>query len=237
MEKIRLQKYLAEAGVASRRKSEELINSGRVQVNGSIVNELGTKVGMDDDVKVDGKKIAIVERKTYIIVNKPVGYVSTVKDQFERNTVIDLVKDVKERVYPVGRLDYDTSGLLLLTNDGDFTYKLTHPKHEINKVYLTEISGSPSQDAIRRFKTGIKIEDYITSHADFKIITIKSNSTVVEITIHEGKNRQVRKMCEAIGHPVISLKRIAIGKVKLGDLKEGEWRYLRKDEINSLVKR
>ncbi|MCX8130204.1 MAG: rRNA pseudouridine synthase [Clostridia bacterium] len=242
MEQVRLQKYLAEAGIASRRKSEELIRDGRVTVNGVRISDMGMKVTGNDLVSVDGKKVVLGKNKIYIMLNKPVGVVTTVKDQFGRPTVIDLVKNIDERVYPVGRLDYDTSGLLILTNDGEFTYRLTHPKHEMKKVYLAEVEGIPEQSDLEQFRNGIRIEDYTTSPAEIKIVGTgkaasdkrQDISSLLQITIHEGKNRQVRKMCEAIKHPVIKLKRIAIGDVKLGDLEEGKWRYLSKEEIRWL---
>jgi 23S rRNA pseudouridine2605 synthase len=235
MEEVRLQKYLSMSGIASRRKAEEMIAAGRVKVNGMIVVEPGTKVKPDCIVEVDGKKITPDTQKIYIILNKPTGYVTTVKDQFSRPTVIDLVKGIGERVYPVGRLDYDTSGLLILTNDGDFTYRITHPSYEKTKVYTAEIKGLPETAEINAFRAGLNIEDYVTSPAKFKILERRSKSTVVEITIHEGRNRQIRKMCEAIGHPIIKLKRTAIGSLILGDLKEGSWRVLNENEINSLL--
>ncbi|GAE89057.1 ribosomal large subunit pseudouridine synthase B [Acetivibrio straminisolvens JCM 21531] len=213
MEEIRLQKYLAECGVASRRKSEELIGQGRVKVNGETVTQMGRKVSLNDIIEVDGKPVKMEERKVYIALNKPVGYISSVKDQFGRKTVLDLVKDIKERVFPVGRLDYDTSGLLLLSNDGDFTYKLTHPKHEIKKVYEAVLKDVPSKDDIKRFEQGLWIDNYLTSPANFEILESDGKTCKVKITIHEGKNRQVRKMCDKIGCPVIKLKRISIGDI------------------------
>jgi len=231
MAEIRLQKYLADSGIASRRKAEELIKSGVVSVNGKVVTEMGFKVTEKDVVEVTGRRASIESDKVYIMLNKPVGYVSTVKDQFGRPSVIDLVKDVRARVYPVGRLDYDTSGLILLTNDGDFTYKLTHPKHEIDKTYRALIKGIPSQEEVMMFEKGLRIEDFITAPASFKIIKTTNNNSTVEITIHEGKNRQVRKMCDEINHPVIELERISIGRLELGDLKEGMWRFLSEDEV------
>ncbi len=233
---MRLQKYLSQSGVASRRASEEMIKQGRVFVNGKAITEMGYIVLENDCVAVDGTIISKSEQKVYLMLNKPVGYVSTAKDQFGRPTVIDLVKGIKQRLYPVGRLDYDTSGLIILTNDGDFTYSLTHPKHEIDKLYEATVSGHPSDEDIKRFENGLKIEDYLTSKAQFKVKSKLDNRTIVEITIHEGKNRQVRKMCEAIGHKVLSLKRIAIGEVKLGDLEEGKWRELTVEELNLLGK-
>ena len=235
MKEMRLQKYLAECGVASRRKAEELISQGRVKVNGETVTQMGKKVSQNDVVEVDGKLVKMEKRKVYIALNKPVGYISSVKDQFGRKPVMDLVKDIKERIFPVGRLDYDTSGLLLLTNDGDFAYRLTHPKHEIKKVYEADLLGVPSKDDIMRFKNGLWIDDYFTSPADFEILKSDGKTTKVRITIHEGKNRQVRKMCNKIGCPVIRLKRISIGEVSLGDLKEGSWRNLTEREINSFL--
>lgn len=237
MEMKRLQKYIAECGVASRRKAEELIFQGRVKVNGSVVREMGIKVCEGDLVEVNGEIIKPENSKVYILLNKPSGYVTTAKDQFRRPTVLDLLKGVQERVYPVGRLDYETMGLLILTNDGDFTHKMTHPKHEIEKTYLATIAGIPTKEEIIRFERGLEIEDYTTAPAKLKIINTKQNACEVEVTIHEGKNRQVRKMCEAIGHPVLSLKRVSLGKLSLGNLAEGEWRELTKEEVKMLVKK
>lgn len=236
MEEMRLQKYLAQCGAASRRKAEEFIRQGRVSVNGNIVTDMGIKVADGDLVELDGKELAPEEKKIYIMLNKPVGYVTTSKDQFSRKTVLDLIDGVKERLYPVGRLDYDTSGLLLLTNDGSFTYQLTHPSHEIKKVYRARIEGLPTETEMDSFRNGLDIEDYTTSPAGFRLIKAGTKFSVVEITIHEGKNRQVRKMCEAIGHPVVELVREAIGDIGLGGLKEGSWRYLTKIEIEKLLK-
>ncbi len=235
MELVRLQKYIADCGVASRRKAEEFIKQARVKVNGTVVTEMGIKVSDADLVEVDGKIIKPENKKVYILLNKPAGYVTTVKDQFGRPTVIDLLKGVKERVFPVGRLDYETTGLLILTNDGDFAYRMTHPKHEVEKTYLATIAGIPTGDEISRFERGLRIEDYITAPAKFKIVAKNKQNCVAEITIHEGRNRQVRKMCEAIGHPVLSLKRISIGKLFIGNLAEGDWRELTQDEIKSLL--
>jgi len=236
MEEIRLQKYLAQAGVASRRKAEDLIRSGRVSVDGQIITEMGYKVDKDSIVEVDGKKVFLEERKVYIMLNKPEGYVTTVNDQFGRPTVLDLVKSINERIYPVGRLDYDTSGLLIMTNDGDFTYKITHPSHNIEKTYIALVKGCPNKDELNRFSRGLRIEDYVTSPAKVKISEMQGNNAVLEIIIHEGRNRQVRKMCEAIGHPVIKLKRISIGPLTLKGLEEGKWRHLNKKEIEVLLK-
>lgn len=236
MTQMRLQKFLAHAGVASRRASEELIRQGRIAVNGRTVTDMGVSVGENDAVALDGKLITNRETddKIYIILNKPVGYVSTAKDQFGRPAVTDLVKDIQSRLYPVGRLDYDTSGLILLTNDGEFTYMLTHPKHEINKVYEALVSGVPTKAEVKRFEAGLEIEDYVTSPARLDILAVKGENAVIRVTIHEGKNRQVRKMCKAIGHRVLSLKRISIGPIALKDLPDGKWRRLTPEEIKSL---
>ena len=234
MDKMRLQKYIAECGVASRRKSEELIKQGRVKVNGITVSEMGVKVSDEDVVEVDGRRISLEQKKVYIMLNKPVGYISSVRDQFSRNTVVDLIKGVKERIYPVGRLDYDTSGLLLLTNDGDFAFRLTHPEHEMKKTYIAEMEGVPDSNDIESFQNGLRIEDYVTSPAELTVLEKRKSSSIVKVVIHEGKNRQVRKMCDAIGHPVISLKRIAIGDLYLKNLPEGQWRYLKEEEIKML---
>jgi 23S rRNA pseudouridine2605 synthase len=234
MPEIRLQKFLAESGVASRRKSEELIKQGVVTVNGLVVTEMGFKVSENDIVEIDGKRMSAEENKVYIMLNKPAGYVTTVRDQFSRPGVLDLIKGVKERIYPVGRLDYDTSGLILLTNDGEFTYRMTHPRHETDKIYIAKIEGVPTDEELKIFRSGVKIDDFTTSPAKIKILNKSKERSTVEITIHEGRNRQVRKMCQAIGHPVISLKRIAVGSLSLGDLEEGNWRYLNDSEIKSL---
>lgn len=232
---MRLQKYMAKCGVASRRKSEEIILMGKVKVNGKIVNELGFKIDESKDlVTVDGKLIEIEENKVYILLNKPVGYITTVSDELGRKKIIDLLKEVKERVYPIGRLDFDTSGLLLLTNDGDLAYKVTHPKYEKEKKYIAKVSGVPNERELSNFRNGLEIEDYITSKAKVKIIDRVGKDSVLEIVIHEGKNRQVRKMCSKIGHPVIELKRVEIGEIRLGNIKEGEWRHLTEKEIDLL---
>lgn len=236
---MRINKYIASCGIASRRKAEELILENRVKVNGKIINELSFQINEDKDkVEVDGKLIGLEEKLVYIMLNKPEGYVTTVKDQFDRKSVIDLVKDVGARVYPIGRLDYETSGLLLLTNDGDLTYKLTHPKHEVDKTYIATVKGIPTQSEITNFEKGLYIEDYKTAPAKIKIVktNIEKNYAVCEIKIHEGRNRQVRKMCKEINHPVMNLRRKAMGKIVLKDVEVGKYRYLTNDEINYLKK-
>ena len=234
---MRINKYIALCGVASRRKAEELILAGRVTVNDEVMTELSYKVDEENDiVKVDDKLIKEENKLVYILLNKPEGYITTVKDQFDRPSVLDLVSDIKERVYPIGRLDYETSGLLLLTNDGDLTYKLTHPKHEVDKTYVARVKGKLTKEEIERFKTGLKIEDYTTAPAKLKVIKYdeQRDSSLLEIKIHEGKNRQVRKMCKAINHPVLRLRRGAMGKIKIGDCEIGKYRYLTEDEIKYL---
>ena len=230
---MRLQKFLSKAGVASRRASEKLILQGRIKVNGKIVKELGTKINPDlDEVEFDGKICKFNNKAVYIIKNKPKGVLTTLKDPLGRRTVIDLLKGVGERVFPVGRLDKDTEGLLLLTNDGDVTYKLTHPKYEIKKTYRACANGIINTKKIKALEKGIILEDGMTAPANARIIKIKKDSTIIEIKIHEGRNRQVRRMFKAIGHPVLKLKRTKIGKLSLKDLKTGVWRFLSQNEID-----
>lgn len=234
----RLQKYLANSGVASRRKCEELILQGKVEVNGKVVTELGTKINPEKDiVKFDGKEVKQAEKMVYILLNKPIGYVTTAVDQFGRETVLDLVK-VKERIVPVGRLDMYTSGALILTNDGDFVYKVTHPKHEIEKTYTVTVKGIIQNSEVEQLRKGVKIDDYITKPAKVKILKtdIEKDISRLEITIHEGKNRQVRKMCEAVDRKVLALHRSKIGSIGVKDIELGRWRFLKESEIQKLVK-
>lgn len=233
---MRLQKYIALCGVTSRRKAEDLIVEGRVKVNEKIVNKLGTTINPDKDiVTVDDKRIRIESNKVYIMLNKPVGYVTTLRDEKNRKIVTDLIEGVKERIYPVGRLDADTSGLLLLTNDGDFAYKLTHPSNEIIKRYIAIVEGVPNKMELEKFRRGLVIDGRRTSKAFIKIVKRYENESILEIAIHEGRNRQVKKMCEAINHPVKKLKRIAIGNLEIGGLNIGNWRYLEAEEVQELV--
>lgn len=232
----RLQKYLAAAGIASRRKCEELILQGKIEVNGKVVTELGTKVTDEDKIKYNGKIVKKEEEKVYILLNKPIGYVTTAKDQFSRDTVLDLVK-INKRIVPVGRLDMYTSGALILTNDGDLVNKLIHPKNEVNKTYNATVAGKVSIDDIKKLEEGVIIdEDYKTKPAKVKILKIdeEKNLSRIQITIHEGKNRQVRKMCEAIGKRVIALHRSKFANLEVNKLKLGEWRYLTPNEIKNL---
>lgn len=233
----RLQKVLAESGIASRRKCEEYIEAGRVSVNGIIINKLGTKVDpYSDKIEFDGKEVFIEKEKIYILLNKPIGYVTTVKDQFNRDKVLDLI-NIKERIVPVGRLDMYTSGALILTNDGEFVNKVTHPKNKIDKTYTVTLKGMVSDDEIEELRNGVVLDDgFKTSPAKVKRIMEKDEKTRLEIVIHEGKNRQIRRMCDAIGKKVLALHRAKIGNITLNGLKIGQWRYLRKDELKEFVK-
>lgn len=230
----RLQKFMARCGVASRRKCEEIITMGRVRVNDSLVAELGNKIDPDlDKVYVDDKLISIEENKVYIALNKPEGIVSTVKDEKGRKTILDLV-EVKERIYPIGRLDYETSGLIILTNDGDIYNKVIHPREAINKVYMALLEGLPTEEEIHKFCNGIDIDGYITAKADLQVLKRVGVNSSVRITIHEGRNRQIRKMCDEIDHSVINLKRVSVGEICLEDLEKGKWRNLTIKEIEYL---
>ena len=234
----RLQKYLAQAGIASRRKCEEYIQQGRVKVNDQIITKLGTKIHPETDtIKVDNKTVLKRnEKKIYILLNKPIDYVTTVKDQFNRKTVLDLV-NVNQRLVPVGRLDMYTSGALILTNDGDFVYRITHPKHEITKTYTVTLKGIVTNYEVKMLENGIDIGDFITSKAKVKILKIdeETNKSRLEITIHEGKNRQIRRMCEVINKKVLALHRSKIGNIGVKDLKVGEWRYPTPREVDELL--
>ena len=233
----RLQKYLAHAGVASRRTCEEMIAGGKVKVNGNIVTEMGVKIDPENDrIEVNGKTITEPEDKVYILLNKPKGYVTTVKDPQRRPKVVDLLGGVKQRVYPAGRLDFDTEGLLLLTNDGEVTYGLTHPKHEIGKTYVAIVKGVPNRDKLKRFTKGLRLADGVTAPAKVRLQKKKGSNAVLEITIYEGRNRQIRRMCETIGHPVLELKRVSMDFLRLDGLEEGKFRYLTKEEVGKLKK-
>lgn len=232
---MRLQKYMAKCGIASRRKSEKIILEGRVKVNDIVVKELGTTINPKKDiVEVDNKIIKLEENKIYIMLNKPEGYVTTVKDKHNQKIVLDLIHGIEERIFPVGRLDVDTTGLLLLTNDGDLAYKLTHPSYEIPKKYIALVKGIPNSKKLHRFKKGLRIDDRMTAEAYIRILKRYRDTSLLEISIHEGRNRQVRKMCKYIGHPVIQLERVAIGELRLGSLKVGEWRHLTSKEVDYL---
>ncbi|MBO0423023.1 pseudouridine synthase [Enterococcus plantarum] len=232
----RLQKVIAHAGIASRRKAEEYIVNGRVKVNGKIIRELGTQVGKNDKVEVDDVPI-YKEEYGYYLFYKPKGVISAVSDDKGRKVVTDFFSHIKERIYPVGRLDYDTSGLLLLTNDGEFSQRLTHPRHEIDKVYVAKVKGLAKKHDLLPLTKGMKIEGYKTAPAAFEIISVdlKTNTSIVELTIHEGRNHQVKKMLQAVGYPVQKLKREKYGDLTLKGLRPGEYRNLNKKEISVLM--
>ena len=230
----RLQKVIANSGVASRRKAEELIKEGRVKVDGKIVTELGTKVSKNNVIEVDNIKIS-TEEKVYFVLNKPRGVVTTARDEHGRKTVVDLI-DCGKRIYPVGRLDYDTTGLLILTNDGDFTNNITHPKNKIDKTYVAKINGILSISDIMSLKKGVLLDDGKTAPAKVKIKSVdnKTKNSLIEITIHEGKNHQVKRMFEALGFEVLKLKRERIGFLTLKGLASGEYRVLTHKEVTKL---
>ncbi len=232
---MRLQKYIASCGIASRRKAEEMIADGRVEVNGKIVMEMGIKVDpKKDKVKVDGKFIRKEKEKVYIMLNKPIGYITSLKDEEGRRIVTDLIEGVDERIFPVGRLDADTTGLLLLTNDGDITYKLTHPSYEIVKKYIAIVEGVPNRMELEKFRNGMMLDGRRTAKASVKIAKRYEDEAILEIEIHEGRNRQVKKMCEMINHPVKKLKRVSLGEIELGGMETGNWRYLDEEEMEYL---
>jgi len=237
----RLQKILSQAGVASRRLAEELIAQGRVQVNGTTVTELGSKADPDaDEIKVDGRRIRTQARKRYILLHKPRGYITSRSDPQGRPTVIDLLRGVREYIYPVGRLDYDSEGLLLLTNDGDLAARLTHPRHEVDKVYEARVRGIPDEHALERLAKGVTIEGQRTAPAKVRLLDppvkrpTENEQTRVELAIHEGRQRQVRKMFDAVGHPVVRLKRVRIGPIADPDMPPGHWRELTPQEVARL---
>lgn len=230
---MRIQKYMAQCGVASRRKSEELIIAGLVKVNGKVVRTPGFPIDPQKDVVSVNERIIKAASEMYIMINKPKGVLSTSDDTHGRQRVLDLV-DIDERLYTIGRLDMETEGLLLLTNDGELTFRLTHPKHEFNKTYVGLVRGRPTESSLEGFRQGMDVEDYHTAPAAVKVLEYFEGATLLEMIIHEGKKRQIRKMCGVMGHPIQELKRIAVGKLTLGDLKPGEWRYLRDDEIEYL---
>ncbi len=232
---MRLQKYLALSGVASRRNAEKMILEGRVTVNHLKVTEMGIQVDETADlVEVDGRPVSIQEEKHYIAYYKPIGEVTTVSDPEGRATVMDKFRDYPVRLYPVGRLDYDSEGLLLLTNDGDMMNRVLHPSGEVSKVYLTKISNQVTDEEIRQLRRGVMIDGKMTSPASVRLIRREAFDTVLLISIHEGRNRQVRKMIDMIGHQVVSLKRVEFGPVSLGDLPCGKWRRLSETEVRKL---
>jgi 23S rRNA pseudouridine2605 synthase len=232
----RLQKILSQAGVASRRASEQLMLEGRVTVNGVTVRELGTKADLAaDDIRVDGRRIRLAEQHRYLLLNKPRGYVTTRSDPQRRPTVLDLLGGVREYVYPVGRLDFDSEGLLLLTNDGELAARLTHPSHEVARVYEVRVAGIPDPHDLERLSRGVTIDGRRTEPAQLQVVPDRAaDRAIVRITIHEGRNRQVRRMFDAIGHPVDELRRVAIGPIRDARLKTGAWRDLSATEVAAL---
>jgi len=234
----RLQKVIAAAGIASRRKAEELITSGVVKVNGKTVKELGTKVSPKDKIEVSGIPI-VKENHVYLLMNKPRGCVTTVKDELGRKTVMDFIgTKVTERVYPVGRLDYDTAGVLLLTNDGDFANKMMHPRTHIPKTYLARVKGIATKNTLKPLLKGVKVEDYVTAPANFRILSndLENHSTLIELTIHEGRYHQVKKMFEAVGHPVKRLRRDRFAFLDSNGIEQGKFRHLSKNEVKELLR-
>ena len=233
--KVRLQKFLAESGVASRRKSEELIEQGKVKVNGKLAM-IGDKISpKKDTVTVNGKKITKTKSHTYIVLHKPRGFITTMSDEMDRKCVAQLIKDVPGRVYPVGRLDRDSEGMLLFTNDGEFANAMTHPTKHVPKTYRVTVRPGITDDQITALTTGIIIDDRKTAPASVRVVSKEENRVVLEIILYEGRNRQIRKMCEALGLEVARLKRTAIGSIKLGMLKQGDWRNLHEDEVRKLM--
>lgn len=231
---MRLNKYIAAAGVCSRRKADELIANGNVRINGAVMKEMGYDVADSDTVQVNGRTISAASKKVYVAVNKPLGYITSMDDDRSRATVAELVADIPERLFPVGRLDYNTTGLLIMTNDGDLTYTLTHPKHEVWKTYIATVSGVISDNRIARLRKGVDIGGFVSSPAKVRVIKQMPRHAVVEISIHEGKNRQVRKMFAAVGNKVQELERVSIGDIRLGRLMSGHYRKLTREEIEYL---
>jgi pseudouridine synthase len=236
---IRLQKILSAAGVASRRAAEAIIVAGRVSVNGQTITELGTRADPGaDDIRVDGRRV-LRPRRRYIALHKPRGYVTTRSDPEHRPTVIDLV-GTREYVYPIGRLDYDSEGLLLLTNDGEFAERLMHPRYGVEREYEARVRGVPEPAVLRRLAQGVRIEGRRTSPAGVRLVETgrgaRGDQSIVAVVLHEGRTRQVRKMLEAVGHPVVRLRRVRVGPIRLGALKPGEFRDLTREEVRLLEK-
>lgn len=232
---MRLQKYLASCGVASRRHAEEMIAQGLIQVNGQTITEMGFQVTEEDEVRVRGEVVKPEEKKHYVLYHKPMGEVTTVSDDKGRETVMDHFRDYPVRLYPIGRLDYDSEGLLLLTNDGDLAAKLTHPRHEVDKTYLARVTGKVSSEAVHRLRVGVTLEDgFRTSPAKIQVIREEAFASAVLITIHEGHNRQVRRMMEAVGHKVLLLRRVRFGPIDIRGVAKGTWRELTDEEIKAL---
>ena len=232
---MRLQKYLASCGVASRRHAEQMIADGLIQVNGQTITEMGFQVTEEDEVRVRSEIVKPEEQKHYVLYHKPMGEVTTVSDDKGRETVMDHFRDYPVRLYPIGRLDYDSEGLLLLTNDGDLAAKLTHPRHEVDKTYLARVTGKVSVEAVHRLRVGVTLEDgFRTSPAKVQVIREEAFASAVLITIHEGHNRQVRRMMEAVGHRVLLLRRVRFGPIDIKGVAKGTWRELTDEEVKAL---
>ena len=232
---MRLQKYMASCGVASRRTAEKMIAEGRVSVNGETVTEMGVQVEDGDTVRLDGQVIRPEEIKKYVMYHKPAGEVTTVSDPEGRKCVLDHFRDYPVRLYPVGRLDYDSEGLLLLTNDGALTERLLHPSHQVDKTYLARVTGTVTPEELQRLRRGILLDDHRTAPAKARLIKQETFASQVLVTIHEGRNRQVRRMFEETGHQVLQLRRVRFGPLELGELRRGEWRELTEEEIRKLM--
>jgi 23S rRNA pseudouridine2605 synthase len=231
---LRLAKYLAQAGIASRRQAEEIIRQGRIKINGNIITEVATLVNSKADrVELDEKLLG-VEQQVYVLLNKPSGYISAVSDPWGRPTVLELAGDIKGRIYPVGRLDYDTEGILLLTNDGEFTNLMIHPRYRIDKKYEACVVGNIKDSELRSLRDGVELEEGMTAKAGIRLISRNDKASIIELLIHEGRKRQVKRMCAAVGHPVISLKRVAFAFLTLEGVESGQYRYLQQDEVNRL---
>ncbi len=232
---MRLQKFLAAAGVSSRRAAEEIIKEGRVAVNGTTVTEMGFIVDpKHDEVRLDNRPVVPAEKTVYLLLNKPEGYITTLHDPYGRPTVNELVSDAGVRIYPVGRLDMDTSGLLLLTNDGETAFRLAHPSYGVEKEYLARVQGLPAASTLLQLGQGVALPDGVTSPAKVRLVKGNRLNSLVALTIHEGRNRQARRMLEAVGHPVVSLKRVRFGPLTLDGLRSGQWRFLSAREVEQL---
>ena len=231
----RLQKLLARAGFGGRRKCEQLIRDGRVSVNGEVITRMGARASADDEIRVDGRHITIPEGHVYLMLNKPPGYVSTRDDPQGRATVMDLApEDLRERIYPVGRLDQDTTGLLLLTDDGELAQRLIHPSHHVPKEYVVDVDGTPSESKLHRVRSGLRLDDGFTQPCEVQLLGSDAGEARLRVILLEGRNRQVRRMFEAIGHPVRRLKRVAMGPLRLGELSLGEVRALSEGQLAAL---
>lgn len=232
---IRLNKFLSQAGVCSRREADRYLQQGRISVNGKMVDNLGTKIDPErDTIEVDGKRVDFIPRKIYLILNKPPGYLVTLKDPFGRPTVLSLLPRIKDRIFPVGRLDQDSRGLLLLTNDGELTVRLSHPRHEIRKVYLVKIRGIPQEAGLKKIRKGVLLDGRKTAPAEIKKLSEGGSRALLRVAIHEGRKREIRRLFKIIGVEVEDLQRIQFGPLSLGNLREGEWRRLTQREVEKL---